>query len=439
MENIIFSTLVLGFGIAVHRVVLLNHDTRFERALLNRSFGAHLAAGVLLLILYNFYFAGGDLNAYYYFGAPIADALRSDFGSVFPHVWALFVHADYQGPFEIFGTGSTGSMQAIAIALLFVLGNSQLAATLAICVGSYVSKVFVYRALKPEFPATEHERVLTALMLSPSGVIWTCGLLKEPVLMLALGPAFLALRWLVEGRRLVLAIALLAGCGWIMVLIKPYVLIAFFLAGATWLIWARLVVGRGLQAVRPFYLAAAAVGVIVGFSVVSAVVPSLSPDRLAESAQYQRRVSAREYGGSNFYLENPDSPVDESPGPVGQLALVPMALVTALFRPFIFESFTVMQFLNALEMTWILYLAVQVFRAQSWRGVLSRVTANPALMLCAVFTLIIALGTGLASANLGTLSRYRAPMMPFFLCLLLILRKREAPAAPTLNGGLHAG
>jgi hypothetical protein len=47
------------------------------------------------------------------------------------------------------------------------------------------------------------------------------------------------------------------------------------------------------------------------------------------------------------------------------------------------------------------------------------------MMFCATFTLALALGTGLATTNLGTLSRYRAPMMPFFFTLLLVLRAPE--------------
>ena len=49
------------------------------------------------------------------------------------------------------------------------------------------------------------------------------------------------------------------------------------------------------------------------------------------------------------------------------------------------------------------------------------------MLFCAVFTLALALGTGLASTNMGTLSRYRAPMMPFFFVLLMVLRfEKEA-------------
>ena len=52
-----------------------------------------------------------------------------------------------------------------------------------------------------------------------------------------------------------------------------------------------------------------------------------------------------------------------------------------------------------------------------------------ALTFCAVFVLTFAVAVGLSTLNLGTLSRYRIPMMPFFTVLLFVLgqqAKREA-------------
>ena len=245
--------------------------------------------------------------------------------------------------------------------------------------------------------------------------------------MVFFGPAFLGLKMILDGRRIALGAALIAIGSAVILLIKPYVLIALALAGALWIFWARTLRGGGSIVVKPVYLLAAIGVVSLGFTVVSNFAPSLSPDKVAESAQHQRRVSAQEKGGSNFYLEGPQAPVeDAAPASlISQLAIMPLALVTALFRPFIFESFSAMQFLNAIEMTWLTWLFVQMVRRNTWAGLVRRITANPALMFCFAFVLVLALGTGLSTANLGTLSRYRAPMMPFFLLLLVILRDPE--------------
>ena len=50
-------------------------------------------------------------------------------------------------------------------------------------------------------------------------------------------------------------------------------------------------------------------------------------------------------------------------------------------------------------------------------------TKTPFLVFCLVFVITFGLAVGLASTNLGTLSRYRAPLLPFFAVLLLVLSK----------------
>lgn len=431
MEDLIFAPLVLGIGFGIHQVVLRQHPRSFEQRLLNRSFLAHMAAGVGLVLVYTYYYAGnGDMISYHQYGVPITDALRYDFGEVFPEVWALFVHDDYRLPLEPTGIGSTGTMQAVAVWLFFFLGNSLYAAALFISVCSYLAKVLIYRALRSDFHESNHENVLFAIMLSPTGIVWTCALLKEPVLMVFFGPAFLGLKWILDGRRVFAGALLVALGSSVILLIKPYVLIALALAGGVWIFWARTLRSGGSIVVKPIYFVVAASVVMLGFTVVSNFFPSLSPDKVAESMQHQRRAAAQDAGGSNFYLEGRDAPLNEAPreGLASQLAILPIALMTALFRPFVFESFSAMQFLNALEMAWLTVLFVQMLRSNRLAELVRRITANPALMFCLVFVLVLAMGTGLSTANLGTLSRYRAPMMPFFLLLLVILREPEKAA-----------
>lgn len=437
MEDVIFTLLVLAVGVGVHQVVLQRHPRAFEQRLLTWSFVAHLAAAFGIVLVYKYYYGYGDMLSYYFSGVPAADALRYDFTGLFPEVVNLLFQRESFLPMTVRTGGSTGSIQAVAILLLFLLGNSLYAASAAIAVGSYVAKVLIYRALRPEFPEALHPKVLLGAALSPSGVVWTSVLLKEPVLMVFFGPAFLGLRWLIEGRRLALAVVLLVVGTTGVLLMKAYVVIALALAGGVWMFWARTLRSGGSLVVKPVYLLVAAGLVSVAFTVVTAVMPQLSTDRVAEAMEAQRKAAATEGGGSNFYQGGePTGPLEdegeEAPqrGLASQLGYMPFALMTALFRPFLFESFSAMQFLNSLEMTWLLWMFVQVVRRNRWAELVKRVTGNPGLMFCAAFVLVLALGTGLATANLGTLSRYRAPMMPFFLVLLAVLREPEGARQP---------
>lgn len=75
------------------------------------------------------------------------------------------------------------------------------------------------------------------------------------------------------------------------------------------------------------------------------------------------------------------------------------------------------------------------------------VLTNPFLSMCAGFTATFGVVVGLATTNLGTLSRYRAPMVPFFVGMLLVVHvlqkaaqqaKRDARPATPRNGRFPA-
>lgn len=431
MEDFLIGPLVLVVSIAIHLAVSRGFDPR-EVRLLNFSFAAHMLSGIAQILIYTIYYGSGDMTAYRDFSIPIAEALRYDFEGIFPGtVTLLFQRADITTlPFETpMGGGSTGSMLAISSWLFFLLGNSFYGVTLTISVLAYVSKVMIYRSLKPEFPPEQHRVLLIAIALIPSGVFWSAALLKEPIVMIFMGPLFLGFGLIIRSRPVAgIPLVLLGAIG--VALFKAYILLSFGLAAAVWLIWARVIRDRGSSAVKPFYLlGAVAIGLLL-LTIADRYLLKRSESGFAASMASQRRVSGRVAGDSNFSLEGDTSDIPlESTSFLGELALSPIALVTALYRPFIFEVRKPMQLLNALETTWMLWTSIRIFRRNRLKGLVTKITASPVLMFCFVFTVVVALGTGLSTANLGALSRYRAPMVPFYALLLLtLLPPREKTA-----------
>lgn len=415
---------MLAVGLAIHGVVLRFHS-RDEGRVLTLSFAFHVVACIGLNLVYQYYYGGGDLLTYHRLAVPIAEAMRFDFEGITPEVLGMLLQQEHRLPFLVNGDGSTGSMQAVAVFLCFITGDSLYASAMLITLASYLSKVLVFRALSPQLPADEKRLLLLAVMLSPSGVVWTSALLKEPMVMVFIGPFLLGVRSLVDGRRSLPAAAVVIASAAAIALFKPYVLVALIIASGVWITWARAPAGANSLITRPRNLLLAVSLIGFGFSAVSALFPGLALESLEESVTNQRHAAMTDEGDSNFSLEGP-VPTDGS-GPVkrglgSQLALTPLALGTALFRPFIFEGRKAMQFMNALESTWLLVLTFQILARSRLTVVTSRVLRSPVLMMSLALVLILALGTGLSTANLGTLSRYRAPMMPFFLFLLLVLR-----------------
>ena len=49
---------------------------------------------------------------------------------------------------------------------------------------------------------------------------------------------------------------------------------------------------------------------------------------------------------------------------------------------------------------------------------------DPYQLFCMIFTLILAFGIGLSTANFGALVRYKIPFMPFFVSMFFIMNWR---------------
>ena len=115
------------------------------------------------------------------------------------------------------------------------------------------------------------------------------------------------------------------------------------------------------------------------------------------------------------------------------MVYLPVALLTSLYRPLLIEARNALQFVSALEMTVFLLLTIRAFLRKGARGVWRALMAKPVLVMSAVFAIVLGIGVGLATSNLGALSRYRVPLMPFYLMLLLALNRR-APSEAERRG-----
>ena len=126
-------------------------------------------------------------------------------------------------------------------------------------------------------------------------------------------------------------------------------------------------------------------------------------------------VGARVTGNSTYNL-------GAGSGNAGaQIALAPVGLLTALFRPLIFEVSNPLMLLSALEVGMLTVLTVMTLFRRGLLGTLSEILRPPFLAFCLAFIIAFGTGVGIASTNLGSLARYRMPLIPFFAVLLFAL------------------
>jgi hypothetical protein len=415
----VFSTAVVVLLGAILTAVCSARLSRREHKWIAASFVMHVGFACAQVPLTASFFGGGDMFRYLTYGETLARMMEIDPLHVVPEVTRLLLHEHPNLPLLILGAGSgTGTMAALAAWTFYLVGPSRYAACVAFAVLSLSGKIAIYRVFRGNIDPRLRWRAAIAALFVPSFVFWSSGLLKEAVVIAGFGWSFLGLHlWIQEGRRGLGGAAMIAG-GVVMALVKPYILFPFVLGGGTWYYWSQSL-KRGRVRIRPARLTLAAGMALGGIVLLGQHFPEYSLDNFAEQASRLQQLGR--FGGSAFALG------DQTPSTlIGQFVYAPAALLTSLFRPFVFEAHNVPSFINALETTVLTLLFIRILFVRNLRSVCDEIMGSPLLVFCAVFVLAFGVAVGLASSNLGTLSRYRSPLLPFFVVLLLLLGKRFA-------------
>jgi hypothetical protein len=318
-------------------------------------------------------------------------------------------------------------MSALAAWTFYLFGPSKYAASIAFAMLSLSGKIAIYRVFRASFDPAFRWPVAIAALFVPSFVFWSSGVIKEAVAVAGFGWVLLGLDvWIREGRTVPGWALVMAGALPIS-LIKPYILFPLVLAGGSWYYWARSL-KRGRVRVRPIYFAAAAVLGVGGIVVLGQYFPEYALDNFTARSFELQQLGRR--GGSAFALGS------ETPTTlVGQFLYAPAALLASLFRPSLFEVHNLLMLANAVETTALTLLFARILVTRNLGNVWRQITDNPFLVFCAVFVFTFGIAVGLASSNLGTLSRYRGPLLPFFVVLLLVVGKPLSARSPARTVG----
>ena len=256
--------------------------------------------------------------------------------------------------------------------------------------------------------------LLLAVYLVPSVLFWTSGILKDALLMLPLGFLVYFLHRMNENGRLhwkyligvVLSLLLVLIC-------KVYV---FFMLIPAVLSWLCLIVFRTRYRIIVF----AAVHILCFAAV-------FNIHHVFENYNFSEIISGK-LNDFNALLElrgNVGSAVEIpaiEPSFWGVLKNVPNALLISFFRPHVFEAYSLVVLMAALEnlVIAILILLTGIFFRRKIHA-----QSVPYLLFSVSFILMLFTLTGLTTLVLGAVVRYKAPALPFLFLLFVMLINRE--------------
>ncbi|MEQ9413735.1 MAG: hypothetical protein RIF39_07885, partial [Cyclobacteriaceae bacterium] len=265
-----------------------------------------------------------------------------------------------------------------------------------------------------------HAPIAFATLFIPSVVFWGSGIMKDTVTISALGfLTYSVYKLLIRKQYSFTSIFFMLLSAWIIFSIKKYILLCFLPAVLLWVYSSRI--KRIKSTVLRILIVPVMLFVLVLSSYYSVVLVGendsrYSVDRIAKTAQ----ITAYDIGfytgrdaGSGYNLGDLDGTFD------GMVRLMPAAINVSLFRPYPWEIRNPLMLLSAMESAALLGITIYLllrFRLRILKGVF-----NPSILFCLAFSLTFAFAVGVSTFNFGTLTRYKIPLLPFYVMSIFLL------------------
>jgi hypothetical protein len=389
-----------------------------------------MACGILLGLVYQFYYGYGDTLRYFFSGSVIRDYFLQDPSAGW---FFLFGNPDHVPPdlkeaallIPYWKHQASALLVArISAVLSFLTLNSYYANSLIFSFFSFTGIWALYRTLQRYLPG-QNPALRLSLLYLPSVLFWGSGLFKDPLTLGFSGWWIWSLNNVIlsGGKKLKpWMIVLLASAG--LFYLKVYILLVWIPFGIIWLVLERATLLTEKSKRRRFLLISLSIGLLLSGILVSFLTvfyPQFAWDLLMESIVANRNellYTDKYYGGSGgsrFDIGEFDPTI------WGIVKKVPAALFAALFRPSLLDIKSPIMLPAALENTVILFFALRWILRTSLRNLFSGLSARPALTAFFLFALFFSCFVGLSTSNFGTLLRYRLPSLPFFLAGLIAL------------------
>lgn len=386
--------------------------------------------------VYQFYYHGGDTYNYHTHGSR--------------HVWQAFWDSpaaglklflsdggDQIGIYEYSSRmpffGDTSSYMVIRIASIFDLITFSAYSATAVCFGvmSFIGGWMLFLTF---YETRKHlaGRIALATLFIPSVFFWGSGLLKDTVTLTFLGVATYCIWRIANTKRIKLQyLVLLALSLYIIFAIKKYILLSY-LPAVLLMLSARLIASvRGVfvkMMVLPFMGVAVTLCVYLVVDQVGKDDARYNLQQLGNTAKitaYDIAFQTGREAGSTYVLGELDGSF------ASMMRLAPEAINVSLFRPYLWEVNNPLMFMSALES--MVFLIVTLVVILTSRLGLLKSLANPDILFCLVFSIIFAFAVGVSTYNFGTLSRYKIPLIPFYVLALIFIydhvnkeRKRDS-------------
>ncbi len=428
------------FFAGLYKIGMTIYNKKYKNEQWGKYFLLALKIKFSCIILYwavnKFYYKGGDTFVYYWHIMKLRQLLFSDpdlVYNIFFNTDEFFTKRFLMTYFPDAGSYlfSDSSYFVIFIGLLispfclFSYLNISCAYSLFALLGCWR----LFKMFREMYPHLEREMAIACLFI-PSVLYWGCGIMKDPLCLGLLGVFTHSTYELFFKRRgIIINPILIILCGYGLIQIKVYIILAFGPALAAW-IFARYrynIKSKFLNAIAtPFLIILSVISGAFVLTIMGSYAQKYSFEQMMRTAQDTQNwlvYSSMLQGGSYYNLGDIEYTTS------GLIKVFPKAVNVALFRPYIWEARKIMLIPAAIEGIVSMFLTIQLLLRTGIFRLLKMIISNPEVQFCLIFSIIFAFSVGFTSFNFGALARYKIPLMPFYYIALFILADTQKKTA----------
>jgi hypothetical protein len=366
-----------------------------------------LGAGLALGYVYSTYYIDSDTFNFFQDSLRLAEMAKTNWREYVTYLW-------FEKEPAFSGENRTlFFVKLVSVFTLLTQGNYWVA-SLYFSLFSFAASWWLVTIISRYYPKAKFAAIL-AFLLFPSSVFWSSGIIKESAAMTMLY-VLLGIFIMVWQRKKMggIQIGVMLIATWILWSLKYYYAAVFFPVALSALLTRWFVQERmrpsAVSAYREFVLLLVLMMVFV--FIVTFVHPNFYPQRILEVVveNYEAfRDKSDPEKMAHFHNLKPT---------VGSFLLnAPWALVSGLFRPFVWEASNIFSMLVGVGN--LILLVFTIFSFRHFR----RLTASPDRLL--LFALIVYCASlcvflTLSAPNFGTYVRYRVGFFPLFILLIAL-------------------
>jgi len=418
------------------------------RKILFTAFFLRMFGSFAYSLMVQYYYGYGDSFTYFYGSNFLTDQVSRDFSNIeylfSPmekiRAWYVTVGGDQQ--FSGYFNNASGNMiMRISALFSYVSFNKFVIIGLFFGFVSFAGQWKLFLTFDDINHGRNRRMLALAVLYSPSIWFWGSGLLKDSICLGAAGFIISILYNTLKYKKISAGnfMALLFMI-FLLYMIKSYIMIIFAVGVLIFLF------KRRLKKIQSFPIKVIAVTLMVLFIAGTAALFDVQ-EQISEIAEdsvlqiqnfqqnYQTLHESDESSKGNLEM------IELSPSLTSLILKSPGVIGTCIYRPFLWESRSVMILFTSLESTILLFWTLYLLRKTKFFGFFRIISNNEYLLFCFVISMLFAMVIGFTTFNFGTMIRYKIIFLPFYYFIHVwihssIQPKKEEPEATNGGSGL---